>query len=63
MVGQPDLWIDKVANQPGVVSGGTISFTLTFGNSGNSIANNVTIQDVLPASLQYVSHTINGVQG
>gem|GEM_PF-6064971 len=50
-----------MANQAGVVSGGTITFTITFGNSGNSVANNVTIQDVLPTSLTYVSHTINGI--
>lgn len=62
VVGQPNLWVNKTANQAGVVSGGTISFTLTFWNSGNSVANNVTIQDVLPASLTYVSHSINGIQ-
>jgi len=62
VVGQPDLWIDKTANQTGVVSWANITFTLTFWNSGNSVANNVTIQDVLPVNLQYVSHNLNGVQ-
>ena len=62
VVGQADLWINKIANQTGVSQWGTISFTVSFGNSGTVAAQDITIEDILPAELTYVSHNIQGLQ-
>ncbi len=63
VVWEPDLRIEKVADQSGVISGWQISFTISFGNSGSSVASDVSIEDILPSNLQYVSHTLAWIAG
>ena len=53
-----DLAITKTVDNPApAVLGLTVSFTLTVTNSGALPATNVTVNDLLPAGLQFVSAT------
>jgi uncharacterized repeat protein (TIGR01451 family) len=50
-----DLSLTKTTLSTSVTTGSTISYTITVANAGPSTATNVTMTDVLPAGLQFVS--------
>jgi uncharacterized repeat protein (TIGR01451 family) len=52
---QADLRLDKTVNDPTPNPGDTITFTITVYNDGPDTATNVTVEDILPAGLSYVS--------
>ena len=56
-VGQPDLSITKTADSNLVQSGFPVTFTITVMNSGDGDATSVTVTDLLPPGLVYVSDT------
>jgi uncharacterized repeat protein (TIGR01451 family) len=56
-VGQPDLELTKTANKTQVVSGNSLTYTLTLKNVGTAAATSVKVRDRLPAGLTYVSST------
>jgi len=45
MKGDADLWIEK--SYEGTFEEGTIMYVIDYGNSGNSLAENITITDYL----------------
>jgi uncharacterized repeat protein (TIGR01451 family) len=49
--GQPDLEITKVADKATVVSGNTITYTITLKNVGTADATGVKVKDAIPAGL------------
>jgi uncharacterized repeat protein (TIGR01451 family) len=54
---QADLQLGKVVSDATPNVGDTITFTVTLTNNGFSAATNVTVQDLLPAGLTFVSAT------
>jgi uncharacterized repeat protein (TIGR01451 family) len=52
-----DLTIAKTTPSTSVTAGSNVTYTITVGNSGPSTATNVTVNDTLPAGLQFVSAT------
>jgi uncharacterized repeat protein (TIGR01451 family) len=52
---QADLALTKAVSDPTPNVGDTITFTLTLSDSGPDSATNVTISDLLPTGLQFVS--------
>ena len=63
VVGVPtfaDLSLTKTASTTTPNVGGNVTFTITVHNDGPATATGVTIQDVLPSGLQYVSDTSGG---
>ena len=52
---QADLSVTKTVNDPTPNVGETIAYTITLTDNGPSNATNVTLQDVLPAGLTFVS--------
>jgi uncharacterized repeat protein (TIGR01451 family) len=50
-----DLSLTKTTQSSTATPGSTISYTITVANAGPSTATNVTMTDVLPAGLQFVS--------
>jgi uncharacterized repeat protein (TIGR01451 family) len=54
-VGQPDLSITKTADSNQVQSGFPVTFTITVTNSGDGDATSVTVTDLLPPGLIYIS--------
>ena len=50
-----DLYITKTVNNSTPSQGGSIVYTLTVGNSGPHHAGGITVSDILPAGLTYVS--------
>ena len=52
-----DLELAKSVNNPTPVVGGTIVYTVVLTNKGPNNATGVTVADLLPAGLSYVSHT------
>jgi uncharacterized repeat protein (TIGR01451 family) len=54
-VGQPDLSITKTTSASQVRSGDRVTFTIVVTNSGAADATSVTVTDLLPAGLTYVS--------
>ena len=55
-----DLAVTKVVDQPNVVQGATVTFTVTVSNLGTADATNVVLSDLLPSGLTYVSSTVSG---
>jgi uncharacterized repeat protein (TIGR01451 family) len=55
--GGADLAIAKTVSNPKPNVGDTITFTVTLSNGGSNTASNVTVQDLLPSGLQFVSAT------
>lgn len=49
------LQITKSANVSATKAGGIIEYTLTFKNTGNAVATNVAIFDVLPKTVEFVA--------
>lgn len=58
-VGQPTLTVSKSA-PPTVASGSTLTYTITYGNSGSQNATNVVIRDTVPTGTTFVSATNGG---
>jgi uncharacterized repeat protein (TIGR01451 family) len=54
---QADLALNKIVNNRSPSVGQVITFTITLSNAGPSTATNVTVQDLLPAGLTFVSAT------
>jgi len=52
---QPFLTLNKSVSLATAAPGTTITYTLTAGNIGGSAATNVTVTDVLPTNLSYIS--------
>ena len=59
-VGQPTLTVSKSA-PASVSSGSTLTYTITYGNTGTQNASNVVIQDPIPTGTTFVSATNGGV--
>lgn len=51
------LLISKIVDQPVAVAGGQLNYTVRVTNTGPAIAQNVTLRDILPPEVSYVSHT------
>jgi uncharacterized repeat protein (TIGR01451 family) len=51
------LELTKTANKTQVVSGNSLTYTLTLKNVGTAAATSVKVRDRLPAGLTYVSST------
>lgn len=49
------IQVTKSANVTAVNAGNEIEYTLTYKNTGNSAASNVTLKDILPANVTYVA--------
>src|SRR5262249_30205631 len=54
---QADLQVNKTVDDPRPNVGQTITFTVTLINNGPSVATGVTVTDVLPSGLHFVSDT------
>jgi uncharacterized repeat protein (TIGR01451 family) len=57
----PGLTISK-AGPPTVNSGGSLTYTITYGNTGAAAANGVVIRDPVPAGTTFVSATAGGTE-
>jgi len=53
--GQPDLELTKTADKTQVISGNSLTYTLTLKNVGAALATGVKVRDVLPAGVTFVS--------
>lgn len=51
--GSPDLWIIKDVTPTSTVSGGIVTFTIRYGNSGTVASTGVKITDILPPASQF----------
>src|SRR5262249_1512119 len=58
---QPDLHLKKVRAEERRVGGDSLTYTITYSNTGNADASSVTFTDALPAHLTLVSATGAGV--
>ena len=56
--GQPVITITKTG--PATTSSATVTFSITYGNSGSSVASAGVLTDVLPAGMTFVSATNGG---
>ncbi len=54
---QADLQLSKTVSDPTPNVGDTITYTITLSNNGPDAATNVTVQDMLPAGVAFVSAT------
>jgi uncharacterized repeat protein (TIGR01451 family) len=52
VVGAPEIEIDKVVDQDLVKAGDEVNFTITVTNTGNATAEDVLVEDELPAGLE-----------
>ena len=57
---EPNYSITKLASQDPIISGSTVTYSLTYANIGSGNAANVTIDDPVPADLTFVSATGGG---
>ncbi|MBK9335051.1 MAG: DUF11 domain-containing protein [Lewinellaceae bacterium] len=55
-----DLSLTKTVNNPSPQVGGQVIFTITVSNAGPNAATGVTVEDLLPAGLTYVSDNSGG---
>lgn len=55
---RPNLSVTKTSDSTLRTPGQTITYTLSYSNSGNSAANNVTLRDRLPAGVTYVANSL-----
>ena len=60
VVEKPALTLTKTADQTKVKPGEIVNYTITVKNTGNAEATSVTITDVLPGELTFVSANLNG---
>jgi len=58
---QADLSIEKTVSDTTPDVGDVVTYEITVRNAGPDAASDVTVQDLMPADLQYVSHDITGV--
>ncbi len=58
----PDVWIAKAVAESYVAPGGTLHYTLTWGNQGVLPATNVVVTDTLPAGVTYQQASGNPTQ-
>ncbi|HET7736079.1 MAG TPA: choice-of-anchor P family protein, partial [Nocardioidaceae bacterium] len=61
VTGTSNLTIAKAADKTAVVGGDTITYTLTYGNTGNATATGTTIVETVPDGTTYVSCSNNCV--
>ena len=61
--GTADLAVTKSVNNPSPNVGGQVAFTVTVVNNGPSPATNVTLNDLLPAGLTFISTGTTASQG
>ena len=59
-VGTADLSITKLASPDPVLTGGTLTYTLTVSNAGPDASGTLTVVDTLPSGVSYVSATGTG---
>ncbi|MBU7021325.1 MAG: DUF11 domain-containing protein [Theionarchaea archaeon] len=52
-----DLRLEKTVSDPNPTVGDTITFTITVYNDGPDACHDITVEDILPAGLSYVSST------
>ncbi|HRA54940.1 MAG TPA: hypothetical protein PLQ83_14855 [Thermoflexales bacterium] len=52
-----NLLISKIVDQAVAVAGGQLNYTVRVTNTGPAVAQNVTLRDILPPEVSYVSHT------
>ena len=57
----PDLWINKSSQRHIVAPGGTLVYTLSYGNQGGASINNVQITDTLPSEVTFISANLTPV--
>ena len=55
IVGGAVIQVTKSANVTAVTRGDTVTYELTYKNTGNADATNLTIEDILPAGVTYVA--------
>lgn len=55
IVGGAVIQVTKSANVTAVTRGDTVTYELTYKNTGNADATNLTIEDILPAGMTYVA--------
>ncbi|MEI2728789.1 MAG: SdrD B-like domain-containing protein, partial [Candidatus Nanopelagicales bacterium] len=53
----PTLHINKVATPTTVRAGDLVTYTITLTNDGPGVGSNITVRDVLPAEVTYISST------
>ncbi|MCO5230462.1 MAG: tandem-95 repeat protein [Chitinophagales bacterium] len=56
-LGRADLEVEKLVNKDTAFVGDSISFTITVTNNGPTATENITINDLLPSGLTYLSHS------
>ena len=54
-----DIEVEKTSSSYDIENGGTVTFTITVTNNGPGKATNVTVGDLLPAGLEFVSKSSN----
>lgn len=59
IVNGADLALTKTVNNPAPSTGATIVYKIKLRNNGPLAGNDVTISDLLPAGVTYVSHTVS----
>ncbi len=57
IVGGAVIQVTKSANVTAVTRGDTVTYELTYKNTGNADATNLTIEDILPAGVTYVDES------
>jgi len=57
----PNLTLSKSVSQPSAAPKATVTYTLTYANTGSAAATNVVISDQLPAGITYVPGSASGL--
>ncbi|HEV7403125.1 MAG TPA: SdrD B-like domain-containing protein [Chthoniobacteraceae bacterium] len=60
LIAQPDLYVVKTDHLTTAKVGQTTTYTITGGNAGNQVAEGVTVTDLLPPGLRFVSASRGG---
>lgn len=60
-VGATDVGIAKIVNNPTPNVGDNVTYTLTVSNYGPNVANSISVYDMLPSGLNYVSSSGHGL--
>jgi uncharacterized repeat protein (TIGR01451 family) len=61
LAGGPRLHLEKTADSDPVTAGAVLTYTLRYDNTGNASATGVTVVDVLPAGVTFLSASAGGV--
>ena len=59
--GTPQLVAGKTVDKAAVAVGGTLTYTITVGNTGSGDATDVVVDELLPANIAFVSFATNGL--